>query len=236
MRTKTKAKTDNNLFETAKARTSDIETVKQNDIEYYTNRVYDAIEEYKRINDIDSITSLKQLQYNAVLMYIGKTVFSYNKKRILDYRNIELLNQLLDLYINICATYNKTISIIGYSHFIYMDYTVLYKWEHNLNRDTIYYDTTNNMIIDSKAVTLYRIQHNDVNIVELPNTQYSLLVKKIKQIREGNLKDKTEDGSIPSLALGKIEYGWIEGKDNQLKAQVLEQYIQPSNLLEKYND
>ena len=236
MRTKAKQKIDNNLFETAKARTSDIETVKTGDIEYYSNRIDEAIENYKIENDIEDIKALSQLEFNALLIYIGKSVFKVNHKNILDYRDIILIDKILDIYIRVCYRYKKSVSIYGFSYFIAIDYSTLNRWSNNSNRDVLYYDVDNNIYIDNGSITFYKMHNPNLNIVEMPNTMYSALCKKIKTVREHCLTDKTEDGSIPSLALGKIEYGWIEGKDNQLKAQLIENYIKPSNLLEKYND
>ena len=39
-----------------------------------------------------------------------------------------------------------------------------------------------------------------------------------------------------SLAIGKIEYGWIEGKDKQLQADLLQQRINGADLLTDYKN
>jgi len=240
-RAKTKQKSRTDAAGTIRAGQSRLETpgaiiehIADNDITYYENRITEAIEDYKRENNIDSITSLKQLQYNSVLIYIGKTVFTYNGKKLLNYRDIQLLYDLLSIYCNISNRFNKTISVIGFSYFINLDISVLSKWKHGTNRSTIYYDIDTNKIIDSSSITLYRMHYADHSIMELSNNLYSNLVKKIDQLREDQLKNKTEDGSIPALALGKIEYSWIEGGEKQLQAKLIESYVQPSNLLDKY--
>lgn len=233
-RTKVKERTKNTLGDGLNASQTVIETVSGNDIEYFKNRVYEVLEDYRNENNIDSLTSLKQLQWNSVLMYIGNHVFRINGNRVLNYRDINLLFELVNLYTDICNSHNKTISIVGFSYFSSIDDTILYKWEKQTNRDTIYYDTDTNTLIDSTGITLYRINKPTHNIIELSNNAYSRLVKKIRVYREEQLRNKTEDGSIPSLALGKIEYAWIEGGDKQLQAKLIESYIAPSNLLDKY--
>jgi hypothetical protein len=233
-RTKVKERTKNTLANDLKPLQNDIETVNDKDINYYENRIESAIEEYKLENNIDDIKALSQLEFNALLIYIGKSVFRINNKNILDYRNTELLDGLLDIYVNICYRYKKSVSIYGYSYFVSMSYSTLNTWNNNQYRNTIYYDTDNNTYIDGTSISLYKVNHPNANIVETSNNAHNRLCKKIKAIREHCLTDKTEDGSIPSLALGKIEYGWIEGKDKQLQAKLIESYIAPSNLLDKY--
>lgn len=233
-RTRTKERTKQTVIDGLKPLQADIEPISGNDIEYYKNRVYDVLEEYKQENDIDSFDNMKQLKWNHVLLTIGNRVFKLNGKNILDYRNYNLLMDLCNLYIHICFECSKSVSIIGFSYFISIDSVTIYKWINNDSRNTMYYDIDNNTIIDSTSITLYKVSHPNCRIEEMLNNAYMNIGKKIKQTREENLKAKTEDGSIPSLALGKIEYGWIEGKDKQLQAKLIESYIAPSNLLDKY--
>lgn len=233
-RTKVKERTKNTLRGGLNASQTVIETVNDKDINYYENRIETAIESYKLENGIDDIKALSQLEFNALLIYIGKSVFRINNKNILDYRDVTLLDKLLDSYVNLCYRFKKSVSVYGYCYYISMSHTTLLRWKDNTNRDTLYYDIDNNIYIDGSSISFYRMHNPNLNVVEMPNTLYSGLYKKIKAIREHCLTDKTEDGSIPSLALGKIEYGWIEGKDKQLQAKLIESYIAPSNLLDKY--
>ena len=101
----------------------------------------------------------------------------------------------------------------------------------------IYIDTTENIIVDNDIINFYRINHSNNNIISVSNDIYRSLRKMIDMDRQHGLTDKAENGSVMSLALGKIEYGWIEGKDKQLQAQILEQkYALPSDLIDKYSD
>ena len=233
-RTKVKERTKQAVIDGLKAPGTVIETVNDKDINYWENRIESAIEDYKHENNIDDIKALSQLEFNALLIYIGKSVFKVNNRNILDYRDIILIDKILDIYIRVCYRYKKSVSIYGFSYFIAIDYSTLNRWNNNSNRDTLYYDVDNNIYIYNGSITFYKMHNPNLNIVEMPNTMYSALCKKIKTVREHCLTDKTEDGSIPSLALGKIEYGWVEGRDKQLQTKLLESYIAPSNLLDKY--
>lgn len=243
-RTKTKQKSRTDAAGTIRAGQSRseapgtiVEQLQGNSIEYWKNRVYEAIEQYKQeYNYSDSeLELMKQLKWNSVLIYICSHVFKINDQRTYNVKDIQLLSDIADLYINICLRYIKTVSLHGFSHFIGIDASILYRWYKKENRTVLYIDNTNNRILDSTEVTLYKIRHPECALTELLNNEYYQLCKKIVTEREHNLTDKTEDGSIPSLALGKIEYGWIEGKDKQLQAKLIESYVQPSNLLDKYD-
>ena len=192
--------------------------------------VLQAISEYEIVNNI-RVIDISQLQYNDTLMYIRDNVVI---PMHIDIRDIDTLNMLCDIYIQICSRYNKSVSIMGYSYISNIDYTVLNNWYKSNNRDKTYIDITLNRIVDSTGIQLYKLKHSNSIVTEIPNNYYRQILKKIVDTREHSLTDKAENGSVMSLALGKIEYGWIEGRDKQIQADILEQYRKPSDILQNY--
>ena len=73
-------------------------------------------------------------------------------------------------------------------------------------------------------------------MLKISNNAYSGIAEKLSAAREHTLADLALDGSVMSLAIGKIEYGWIEGKDKQLQADLLQQRINGTDLLTDYKN
>ena len=176
---------------------------------------------YKECHPDIDIYAMKQLTWNSVLIYIKKCIFILNGKSVLNYNDYELLENVADIYMELCYRYNKSISLYGYSLFTGIAYTTLLDWENNVHRHNIYIDMHNNTLIPNSELSVYKMHNPEADIIEIPNNKYSTIVKKLRIAREHTLTDKAEDGSVMSLALGKIEYGWIEGRDNQIKADLL---------------
>ena len=134
-----------------------METVKDyagNDITVYANRIEEELytyfsqfipeEEQVKRSAIDQyITESPQNRFNAALMHIGKTVF--NDKRSLKLEpytitegttiktnnnkyNYDMLNDIADIFINICYRFNKRVSLIGYSYLVNIDYNMVSQW------------------------------------------------------------------------------------------------------------
>ena len=220
--------TENAIQTNTKADTEEIRTI---DKSYLENRIIESIHELESIRNWD-IEKINQIQWNSVLEYVYNSVL---KPYRIDYRNIELLLVLCKIYLSINRIYSKSSSMYGYCIMINAPYSTIMS---NSNKSyNIYIDTTENIIIDNDIINFYRVNHSNNTIVSISNDIYRSLRKMIDSDRQHGLTDKAENGSVMSLALGKIEYGWIEGKDKQLQAQILEQkYALPSDLLDKYSD
>lgn len=212
-----------------------IEQLHGNSIEYWKNRTYEAIEQYKQeYNYSDSeLELMKQLKWNSVLEYIGENVI---KTLNIDIRNIDIMNSICTIYLSICRMYLKTSSIYGYSLISCVPYSTLLSYK-NGNTYSVYIDIDNDYTeIESKSINVYRMHHKNNRILELSNTYYSGMIKRISADREHGLTDKTEDGSIPSLALGKIEFGWIESAKEKIQVQEYEKYRLPTDIIKELTD
>lgn len=199
---------------------------------YLKNRIEDCISQYEIENDL-SINDINQLQYNHVLIYIYENVI---KELKIDIRDIFALDILADILIEVSFKLNKSISLYSFSLFTGIPYTTIRNTIYNNSRCNIYYDKTYNKVIDNSAIGLYRMHHKESVIIEMPNNLFKQVCEKIRLTREHMLTDKVEQGSIPALALGKIEFAWIESQKEKMQVEVMQKYTLPQDILKEYSD
>lgn len=215
------------------------EEIPTQDINYYINRIQDAITDYSEEHNKEDIYKLSKTRWNAVLIYIYNKVFKpiviKRETSIIPYKDINLLNQLADYYIFLCNEYNKDVSLNGYCKMIGLSSVTIHRWNNKRDRSRQYIDIDhNNYVIAEEELKTYRLTYPAARLVELPNTLHGNLKQKLLAEREQSLKSITLDGSIPALALGKIEYAWIEGGLQQKQAEMLDNYTAPTALLDSY--
>ena len=224
-------------LDTSPERSAAIETFSRDssgpaaDIEYIRSQIYSCISEYE-IEFNCSVQSLKQLQFNHVLEYLCNRVI---KPLDIDYKNPDIIYNYSEIYISICRYSNKSTSLYGLSIFLNIDYHLLYSLKDS-KIYSIYYDCTNKRYIEKNSINNYRYYHKDSKIIELPNNLFKQVYEKIRADREHALTDKTEDGSVMSLALGKIEYSWIESAKEKIQVETIQKYQLPQDILKKYSD
>lgn len=108
----------------------------ENDIELY-------LQIFCERNDIQDMAKESQSLWNAALMFIGKQVFRdretfRNRKLIRDSNNImdstyniydmDMVNDVCDIYIYLCMRYDKEISILGFSELTGIPDSTVYQW------------------------------------------------------------------------------------------------------------
>lgn len=111
--------------------------------EVYTDSIQESIANYCIDHDIEikDIYTFDQQRWNSVLLYIYKQVFKpckkdgvtrrYNEKSNIDYSNKELIDNVCDIYINLCYEYSKEVSIMGFSKMTGIHIDTLYQWVNN---------------------------------------------------------------------------------------------------------
>ena len=106
-------------------------------LEYYCNRIDDAINQFCVEEEIDDLKSETQNVFNACIKYIYKMVFKPVDKSLLrdskcnsviDYNDIDLLKGILEYYIYICDKYSKAVNVISFGNLIGLSRSVLYDW------------------------------------------------------------------------------------------------------------
>lgn len=109
-------------------------------IEVYENDIELYFAEYCEKYNIDDMANATQNQFNGCMSYIGKYVFrgtdklktqskQYNKY------DVNKLMYVLNIYIDLCMSYSKEISINGYSKLTSIDYDTIQRWK-ELSCDT----------------------------------------------------------------------------------------------------
>lgn len=115
-------------------------------VEVYNNRIEESIANYcidHNLKEKDLYT-IDQSRWNSVLLYVYKHVFKpnkkadnkvyrYNEKSNIDYSNKDLLDEICDIYINLCYEYSKEVSIMGFSKLTGIHKDTIYQW---LNSDS----------------------------------------------------------------------------------------------------
>lgn len=102
-------------------------------IEVYENDIVLYLDQYIQDREIKDMAKEPQSKWNACLSYINKHVFKHNRERLLypdnrDTYNSELINDICDVYIDLCFEYDKEVSIIGFSRLTGIDTDTLHSW------------------------------------------------------------------------------------------------------------
>lgn len=116
-------------------------TTTEQKTEVYNNRIEESIANYCIDHDLDpkELYKIDQSRWNSVLLYVYKQVFKpckdkdnraykYNEKCNVDYSNKELLDNICDIYINLCYEYSKEVSIMGFSKLTGIPKETIYEW------------------------------------------------------------------------------------------------------------
>lgn len=167
-----------------------------NTIDVYENDIDAYLHEFIQTQYIEDMRKEPQSVWNACLMYIQRHVFSdrnnlklktniQNDNSIMSSTynayNYELIDNILDYYIYMCNSYNKEVSIMGFSKLTGISYITLEEWGNNYN---------NSNRLSSKSLNIY---------------------KKLITERQESLSNKLADGKqnpVGVIAILNRHYGW----------------------------
>lgn len=101
----------------------------ENDIDFYFNLF---CEKY----GIDDMTTETQNRFNGCMMYIGKYLFRNTDKlkrnpNINNEYDINKLDNIFNIYLELCTIYSKEVSINGFSKLTCVDYQTFLEWGKN---------------------------------------------------------------------------------------------------------
>lgn len=117
-------------------------------LEVYNNQIEEYLHQYCIDHEIElkDVYTIDQSRWNSILLYIYRHVFKptpnnnpnnrYNGKSNIDYSNKELLNNVCDIYINLCYEYSKEVSIMGFSKLTGIHKDTLYEWLNNKGNES----------------------------------------------------------------------------------------------------
>lgn len=85
-------------------------------------------------NDYKSIVNIKHSTVNYMLSYIYNNLFKPdkplkdNRKSLVDYNDIEMLELLANKYISICQRFNKSLGLMPFSYMLGCSYSTFVNW------------------------------------------------------------------------------------------------------------
>lgn len=184
-----------------------------NDIEMYLSQ-YCIDHEIKH----KDLYTIDQSRWNSVLLYIYKHVFKptinnnpnsrYNGKSNIDYSNKELLNNVCDIYINLCYEYSKEVSIMGFSKLTGIHKDTLYDWLNNRGTESGSSDLVqklNDEREESLSVRLVSGKGNPVGILGILNRHYGWNM--------GQPRGQEQKQQAPNIP--QMEQKYLQEQDNK---------------------
>lgn len=114
-------------------------------IEVYEDKITEYLDQYIDEHDIEDMHREPQSRWNAALLYINKNLFKVHKDYLkaesymsgkLENNNmtnnnaydLDKINNICDIYINLCYEYDKEISCMGFGKLTGISQDTLYQW------------------------------------------------------------------------------------------------------------
>ena len=114
-------------------------------IEVYEDKISEYLDQYIAEHDIEDMRREPQSRWNAALLYINKNLFKVHKDYLkaesymsgkLGNNNmtnnnaydLDKINNICDIYINLCYEYDKEISCMGFGKLTGISQDTLYQW------------------------------------------------------------------------------------------------------------
>lgn len=114
-------------------------------IEVYEDKISEYLDQYIAEHDIEDMRREPQSRWNAALLYINKNLFKVHKDYLkaesymsgkLENNNmtnnnaydLDKINNICDIYINLCYEYDKEISCMGFGKLTGISQDTLYQW------------------------------------------------------------------------------------------------------------
>ena len=114
-----------------------------NNIDIFTSDIHRCIDEFCEIYKIDNINNISQSVFKSMLTYVNKKVFkgtdklkskekyittSKGTRSNYNAYDIDAVNDLLDVFIDLCNLYDKEASIAAFVCLSGIDYDTFYDW------------------------------------------------------------------------------------------------------------
>lgn len=114
---------------------TDITTIRTGEgIEVFENAICEYLQQYIDERKIENMSKEPQSKWNAALMYIHKNYFKLHPNilkseyRLSNTYDLDKVNEVCDIYINLCYEFDKEISILGFSKLTGIAYDTIYQW------------------------------------------------------------------------------------------------------------
>ena len=176
-------------------------------IEVYINNILAYADEYidheldeERRKEIYTNNSI----FTAMLLYISDRIPKP------DNNDIQLLDNIFNIYIRLCTKYDKLPSLEKFSVLININPGTLSDWSSGVVRNNIYYDSNGQYIKDFPA---WQLNHKGEPYTVEPSTAHAEAVKKWKNICKNFLVDSLQNSrgvDANKIFVAKAAYGMVE--------------------------
>lgn len=166
--------------------------------------------------DYKAITSIKHSTVNYMLTTVYKRLFKPdhnlpdNRKSLVDYNDIELLQVLANKFIDICQRFNKSLGLMSFSYMLGCSYSTLDNWLHadgdELNRARL--EVLKSIQVSHKAQHIALLNDTPVGALAVANNDHETGLEWSKnnlQQLAGNTVYLIPSERSEKLALQKID-------------------------------
>ena len=176
-------------------------------VEVYTNKITELADQY--INyELDE--ERKQEIYNNASMFMAMILYIADNIDKPDNNDIELLDNIFNIYIRLCVKYNMLPTLECFAMLININPSTLSRWSSGEYRTNVYYDSKGNYIKDFAA---WQLNHKGERYRAEPSTAHSQAVKKWKDICKNFLVNSLQNSKgvdANKIFIAKAAYGMVE--------------------------
>lgn len=175
--------------------------------EVYTNRITELADQF--INyELDE--ERRQNIYNNSSTFMAMILYIADNMEKPDNNDIQLLDNIFNIYIRLCVKYNMLPTLECFSMLINVNPSTLSKWSSGEYRTNIYYDSKGDYIKDFPA---WQLNHKGEQYRAEPSTAHSQAVKKWKDICKNFLVNSLQNSKgvdANKIFIAKAAYGMVE--------------------------
>lgn len=178
-----------------------------NGVEIYTSRIFELADNFKNY-ELDE--ERRQDIYNNSNIFMSMILYIADNIDKPDNNDIELLDNIFNIYIRLCVKYNMLPTLECFSMLININPSTLSKWSSGEYRTNIYYDSKGEYIKDFPA---WQLNHKGEQYRAEPSTAHSQAVKKWKETCKNFLVNSLQNSrgtDANKIFIAKAAYGMVE--------------------------
>ena len=175
--------------------------------EVYTSKILELADDFF---DHELDDKRREGIYNNSSIFMSMILYISDNIPKPDNNDIELLDNIFNIYIRLCVKYNMLPTLEAYSMLININPTTLSKWSSGEYRTNVYYDSKGEYIKDFPA---WRLNHQSEQYRAEPSTAHSQTVKKWKETCKNFLVNSLQNSrgtDANKIFVAKAAYGMVE--------------------------
>jgi len=179
-----------------------------NDIDIYKHDIFALADEFLETQLEPERRPLIYKQngiFRALIIYISNHI-----KGNINRGDINLLDDLFNIYISLCVKYDKTPTLGMYAYMVGISPDIIVSWESGEYRSNVYYDESNNII---NNISLWQRDNPGKRYIKMPSSAHAVTVKKWKETCKNFLVDSLQNSTgtdANRIFIAKAAYGMAE--------------------------